>query len=70
MPRFYLLPLALIAAPALAQPAVAIGSSVFVERVSPDHGRSLEPAARLVPGDRVVYLVTGQYPEPVVSESV
>ncbi len=60
MRRFCMLALVLIASPALAQPAVAIGSSVFVERITPDRGRSLEPAARLNPGDRVVYLVSWQ----------
>ena len=39
---------------------MAIDSSVFVERATPDHGRSLEPAARLTPGDRVVYVVSWQ----------
>lgn len=58
MLRFALLPLALGAAPALAQPTVALDSTVYVERAVPGQGRSLEPAARLTPGDRVVYVMT------------
>ncbi len=42
---------------ALAQPNVSLDSTVFVER-SDDSGRSLERAARLSRGDRVVYIVT------------
>ncbi len=60
MLRLCMLSLALMAAPALANPTVAIDSSVFVERATPEHGRSLEPAARLAPGDRVVYVVSWQ----------
>ena len=58
MLRLCLLPIALSAAPALAQPTVALDSTVYVERMTPDRGRSLEPAARLAPGDRVVYVVS------------
>jgi hypothetical protein len=45
------------AAPALAAPAVALDSAVFVERVTPKAGRMLEPASELNRGDRVVYVV-------------
>lgn len=38
-------------------PAVAIDSAVYVERVTPDATRSLEPAAQLSRGDRVVTVV-------------
>lgn len=44
--------------PALANPAVALDSAVFVERTSPQRGRMLEPASRLNRGDRVVYVVS------------
>lgn len=40
-----------------ASPAVALDSAVFVERVTPDAGRMLEPASDLSRGDRVVYVV-------------
>jgi len=51
------------AGPALAQPApaVALDSAVFVERLVARDGeqvRALEPASRLVHGDRVVTLVS------------
>lgn len=49
-------PLAL-AAPAAANPNVALDSAVFVERGSPTSGKLLEPASRLSRGDRVVYIV-------------
>lgn len=42
---------------AKASPAVALDSAVFVERVTPDAGRMLEPASELSRGDRVVYVV-------------
>jgi hypothetical protein len=42
---------------AQASPAVALDSAVFVERVTPDSGRMLEPATELSRGDRVVYVV-------------
>lgn len=42
---------------AAAQPAVATDSAVFVERQRNDARRSLEPATRLAPGDRVVTIV-------------
>lgn len=45
------------AAPALAAPAVSLDSAVFVERVTPNAGRMLEPASELNRGDRVVYVV-------------
>ena len=41
----------------LAAPAIALDSAVFVERTTPNNARSLEPASRLRPGDRVVYIV-------------
>jgi len=43
--------------PALASPTIAVDSAVFVERHDPAKGRSLERAARLSRGDRVVYIV-------------
>lgn len=43
---------------AIAQPAVATDSAVFVERTQQDNRRSLEPAARLSRGDRVVTVVS------------
>ena len=55
------LPCALVlafASSAFAQPAVSFDSAVFVEQVKPDNRRSLEPAARLNRGDRVVTVVT------------
>ncbi|MBU6269337.1 MAG: hypothetical protein KGN34_17455 [Sphingomonadales bacterium] len=48
------------AGPAFAAPAVSVDSAVFVERVKLRDGaavRSLEPASRLVRGDRVVTVV-------------
>jgi hypothetical protein len=42
---------------ASANPAVALDSAVFVERITPNSGRMLEPAAELSRGDRVVYVV-------------
>lgn len=45
------------AAPAVANPLVALDSAVFVERGAPQSGRMLEPAARLSRGDRLVYVV-------------
>jgi hypothetical protein len=46
--------------PAVAQsaPAVALDSAVFVERTESGNVRSLEPASRIVRGDRVVTIVT------------
>lgn len=41
----------------LAAPAVTLDSAVFVEHALPDSTRSLEPASRLNPGDRVVYVM-------------
>ncbi len=41
----------------LAAPTIALDSAVFVERTTQDSARSLEPASRLSPGDRVVYIV-------------
>ncbi len=51
-----LLPLA-VPATSFAAPAIALNSAVFVERTTQDSARSLEPASRLNPGDRVVYIV-------------
>jgi hypothetical protein len=50
-----------LATPALASPSVATDSAVYVERVTLRGGepvRRLEPAARLVHGDRVVTVVS------------
>ncbi len=49
-----------LAAPlaAHANPAVALDSAVFVERIAPGMGRMLQPAATLHSGDRVVYVVS------------
>ena len=46
------------ASPALAHPAVALDSAVFVERLQPGNIRNLEPASRLSRGDRVVTIVS------------
>lgn len=43
---------------ALARPAVATDSAVFVERTEQGNLRRLEPASRLSPGDRVVTIVS------------
>ena len=43
---------------AQAQANVAMDSAVYVERAQPGNERSLEPAARLSRGDRVVTIVT------------
>ena len=43
---------------AAARPNVVMDSAVFVERSEPGNGRSLEPAARLSRGDRVVTVVS------------
>jgi hypothetical protein len=40
-----------------AEPSVSTQSTVFVERVQPDATRRLEPADRLVRGDRVITMV-------------
>ena len=50
--------LAASAAPALANPGVALDSAVFVERLQPGNVRNLEPASRLSRGDRVVTIVS------------
>lgn len=42
---------------AQASPAVALDSAVFVERITPDSGRMLEPATELSRGDRVIYVL-------------
>jgi hypothetical protein len=49
---------AVAAAPALANPGVALDSAVFVERTEPGNVRNLEPASRLSRGDRVVTIVS------------
>lgn len=57
----FALAFAATALPALASPSVATDSAVYVERVSMRGGetvRRLEPAARLVHGDRVVTVVS------------
>ena len=46
------------ASPALAHPAIALDSAVFVERLQPGNIRNLEPASRLSHGDRVVTIVS------------
>ena len=43
---------------AVATPLIALDSAVYVEKVGPGTGRSLQPAARLNRGDRVVYVVS------------
>ena len=43
---------------AIAAPLIALDSAVYVEKLSPDKGRTLQPAARLNHGDRVVYVVS------------
>jgi hypothetical protein len=52
--------IAALAAPvgAVATPLVALDSAVFVERVTPNQGRLLQPAKMLKRGDRVVYVVS------------
>lgn len=50
--------LAASATPALAQPAVATDSAVFVERITDGSTRRLEPARKFAPGDRVVTVVS------------
>ena len=47
-----------LAAPALAAPLIALDSAVYVEKVGPGKGRTLQPAARLNRGDRLVYVVS------------
>ena len=47
-----------LAAPAIAAPLIALDSAVYVEKVAPGKGRTLQPAARLNRGDRVVYVVS------------
>ena len=42
---------------AFASPLIALDSAVYVEKLVPGKGRLLQPAARLVRGDRVVYVV-------------
>ena len=42
---------------ALASPLIALDSAVYVEKLMPGKGRLLQPAARLVRGDCVVYVV-------------
>ena len=42
---------------AIATPLIALDSAVYVETVAPGKGRTLQPAARLSRGDRVVYVV-------------
>ena len=48
---------ACLSMPAAAEPAVSTQSAVFVERRQPDATRRLEPAHRLVRGDRVITVV-------------
>ena len=50
----------LLAGPAYAGPAVALGGAVYVEKAEPGNVRRLEPASQLVRGDRVVTIVTWQ----------
>lgn len=51
---------ALAGTPAIAKQSVSLDSTVFVERQQSGNVRSLEPANRLSPGDRVVTVVTWQ----------
>jgi hypothetical protein len=46
-----------IPAAAIAAPLIAFDSAVYVERIKPGKGRSLQPANHLNRGDRVVYVV-------------
>ena len=46
--------------PVLAQAPVALDSAVFVERLTANNVRSLEPASRLNRGDRVVTVLSWQ----------
>lgn len=55
---------ALFAAPATARTSVSLDSAVFVERQQTGNIRSLEPAQRLIRGDRVVTVVTWQRLHP------
>ena len=48
------------AIPALAEAPVALDSAVFVERLTGNNVRSLEPASRLIRGDRVVTVLSWQ----------
>ena len=43
---------------AIAAPLIALDSAVYVEKIAPGKGRTLQPAARLNRGDRVVYVVS------------
>ena len=43
---------------AIATPLIALDSAVYVEKLLPANGRTLQPAARLNHGDRVVYVVS------------
>ena len=43
---------------AIATPLIALDSAVYVEKLSPSQGRTLQPAAQLNHGDRVVYIVS------------
>ena len=43
---------------AIAAPLIALNSAVYVEKIAPGKGRTLQPAARLNRGDRVVYVVS------------
>jgi len=49
-----------VAMPVLAQAPVALDSAVFVERLTANNVRSLEPASRLNRGDRVVTVLSWQ----------
>lgn len=55
---FALLMLGAIAQAAQAAPAIETQSALYVERVEPGNARSLEPAERFRPGDRVVTILT------------
>jgi hypothetical protein len=56
---------ALAGTPAIAKQSVSLDSTVFVERQQSGNVRSLEPAYRLSPGDRVVTVVTWQRVGPI-----
>ena len=55
---------ALLAASPLAAEDVAVDSAVYVERAGADGTRQVEPATRLLRGDRVVTILRWEAPPP------
>lgn len=49
---------ALVATQVHASPSVSLGSAVYIEKSTGTNARSLEPAKRFSPGDRVVTVVS------------